>query len=76
MVFAALVGIIIPVALGATPVHPANRGTRWALFYLTSLAGTAAGVTWTFVNETSRHDPEKRAYVSAMMNAFSYIFTA
>ncbi|WRT67554.1 uncharacterized protein IL334_004526 [Kwoniella shivajii] len=71
MVFAALVGVIIPAALGSTPVHPPNRGTRWALF-----SGTAAGVTWTFVNETSRHDPEKRAYVSAMMNAFAYIFTA
>jgi hypothetical protein len=35
---------------------------------LTSLAGTCAGVTWTFVNETSRHDPEKRAYVSAMVS--------
>ncbi|WVW84388.1 hypothetical protein I302_106422 [Kwoniella bestiolae CBS 10118] len=76
MVFAALVGIVIPAALGSTPVHPPNKGTRWALFYLTSLAGTAAGVTWTFVNETSRQDPEKRAYVGAMMNAFAYIFTA
>ncbi|WWD18274.1 hypothetical protein CI109_102724 [Kwoniella shandongensis] len=76
MVFAALVGIIIPAALGATPVHPPNKGTRWALFYLTALSSTAAGVCWTFVNETSRHDPEKRAYVSAMMNAFAYIFTA
>ncbi len=59
---------------------------------LTSLSGTAAGVTWTYVNETSRQDPEKRAYVSAMvrifteseslpdsslqMNAFAYIFSA
>ncbi|WVQ81059.1 hypothetical protein IAT38_003166 [Cryptococcus sp. DSM 104549] len=76
MVFASTVGIIIPAALGATPVHPANRGIRWALFYLTALSGTAAGVTWTYVNETSRNDPEKRAYVGAMMNAFAYIFTA
>ncbi|RSH93614.1 hypothetical protein EHS25_006260 [Saitozyma podzolica] len=76
MAFASFAGIIFPIALAATPVHPANRGTRWALYYLTSLSGTAAGVTWTFVNETSRHDPEKRAYVSAMMNAFAYIFTA
>ncbi|AAW43354.2 pantothenate transporter, putative [Cryptococcus deneoformans JEC21] len=76
MVFAALVGVIIPAALGATPVHPANRGTRWALFYLTALSNTAAGVCWTYVNETSRQDPEKRAYVGAMMNAFAYIFTA
>ncbi|AFR94635.2 pantothenate transporter [Cryptococcus neoformans C23] len=76
MVFASLVGVIIPAALGATPVHPANRGTRWALFYLTALSSTAAGVCWTYVNETSRDDPEKRAYVGAMMNAFSYIFTA
>lgn len=28
------------------------------------------------MNETNRQDPEKRAYVSAMMNAFAYIFTA
>ncbi|WVQ72933.1 hypothetical protein IAR50_002495 [Cryptococcus sp. DSM 104548] len=76
MVFSTLVGIVIPAALGATPVNPANRGTRWALFYLTSLSGVSAGVTWTFVNETSRDDPEKRAYVGAMMNAFAYIFTA
>ncbi|WVQ96900.1 hypothetical protein IAU59_004008 [Kwoniella sp. CBS 9459] len=76
MVFAALVGVIIPAALGSTPVHPENRAIRWALFYLTALSGTAAGVTWTYVNETSRNDPEKRAYVGAMMNAFAYIFTA
>ncbi|TYJ52061.1 hypothetical protein B9479_007338 [Cryptococcus floricola] len=76
MVFSTLVGVIIPAALGATPVHPPNRGTRWALFYLTSLSGVSAGATWTFVNETSRDDPEKRAYVGAMMNAFAYIFTA
>ncbi|WVR06182.1 hypothetical protein IAU60_003212 [Kwoniella sp. DSM 27419] len=76
MAFAAVVGIIIPAALGSTPVHPENKATRWVLFYLTALSSTAAGVTWTFVNETSRNDPEKRAYVSAMMNAFSYIFTA
>ncbi|KIL87754.1 major facilitator superfamily transporter [Fusarium avenaceum] len=43
---------------------------------LTSLAGTAAGLTWTYVNEVNRNDPEKRAYISAMMNAFAYIFTA
>ncbi|KAM0279697.1 hypothetical protein ACHAO9_011572 [Fusarium lateritium] len=43
---------------------------------LTSLAGTAAGLTWTYVNEVNRDDPEKRAYISAMMNAFAYIFTA
>ncbi|KAF0329596.1 major facilitator superfamily transporter [Colletotrichum asianum] len=43
---------------------------------LTALSGTCAGITWTWVNETSRHDPEKRAYTSALMNAFAYIFTA
>jgi len=76
MAFAAVMGIIFSIALGATPVHPPNKGSRWALYYLTALAGTSAGVTWTYVNETSRHDPEKRAYVSAMMNAFAYIFSA
>ncbi|KZO94924.1 MFS general substrate transporter [Calocera viscosa TUFC12733] len=76
MVFAAVMGIIFSIALGATPVHPPDRSSRWALYYLTALAGTSAGVTWTYVNETSRHDPEKRAYVSAMMNAFAYIFSA
>nr|ACZ51514.1 CND06240-like protein [Kwoniella heveanensis] len=32
MVFAALVGVIIPAALGSTPVHPEPRATRWVLF--------------------------------------------
>ncbi|KAJ0385904.1 hypothetical protein COL922a_005497 [Colletotrichum nupharicola] len=68
--------IIFPIALAATPVHPPNIGSRWALYYLTALSGTCAGITWTWVNETSRHDPEKRAYTSALMNAFAYIFTA
>lgn len=36
---------------------------------LTSLGGTAAGITWTWVNEVNRHDQEKRAYVSAMVGA-------
>ncbi|KAH8195425.1 hypothetical protein TruAng_010405 [Truncatella angustata] len=43
---------------------------------LTALGGTSAGITWTWVNEVNRHDPEKRAYISALMNAFAYIFTA
>lgn len=34
---------------------------------LTALSNTAAGVCWTYVNETSRQDPEKRAYVGAMV---------
>ncbi|RVX74129.1 hypothetical protein B0A52_01961 [Exophiala mesophila] len=76
MFFACIMAIIFPTALAATPVHPPNRGSRWALYYLTSLAGTAAGITWTWVNEVNRHDQEKRAYVSALMNAFAYIFTA
>jgi ACS family pantothenate transporter-like MFS transporter len=70
MLFACTMAIIFPIALAATPVHPENRSQRWALYYLTALAGTAASLSWTWVNETSRHDPEKRAYVSALMNAF------
>jgi ACS family pantothenate transporter-like MFS transporter len=70
MLVASIMAIIFPIALAATPVHPSNRGQRWALYYLTSFAGTAAGITWTWVNEVNRHDPEKRAYVSALMNAF------
>ncbi|GJC96406.1 major facilitator superfamily transporter [Colletotrichum higginsianum] len=66
MLFASVMAIIFPIALAATPVHPPNIATRWTLYCL----------TWTWVNETNRHDPEKRAYVSALMNAFAYIFTA
>ncbi|KAK3381877.1 major facilitator superfamily transporter [Podospora didyma] len=76
MLFTCTMAIIFPIALAATPVHPPEIATRWALYYLTALAGTSAGITWTFVNETNRDDPEKRAYISAMMNAFAYIFTA
>ncbi|CAH0002113.1 unnamed protein product [Clonostachys byssicola] len=76
MLFACIMAIIFPTALAATPVHPPNRGTRWAIYYLTSLGSTAAGLSWTWVNEVNRDDPEKRAYISAMMNAFAYIFTA
>ncbi|KAJ0114074.1 major facilitator superfamily transporter [Diaporthe amygdali] len=76
MVFASVMAIIFPIALAATPVHPANIASRWALYYLTALSGTCAGITWTWVNETNRDDPEKRAYTSALMNAFAYIFTA
>ncbi|KAH8892913.1 major facilitator superfamily transporter [Thozetella sp. PMI_491] len=76
MLFASIMAVIFPVALAATPVHPPNIATRWALYYLTALAATSAGITWTFVNEVNRYDPEKRAYISAMMNAFAYIFTA
>jgi ACS family pantothenate transporter-like MFS transporter len=32
MAFASFAGIIFPIALATTPVHPANRGTRWALY--------------------------------------------
>jgi ACS family pantothenate transporter-like MFS transporter len=70
VLFASLMAIIFPIALAATPVHPTVRAQRWVLYYLTSLTGTAAGITWTWVNEVNRHDPEKRAYVSALMNAF------
>ncbi|KAK5055396.1 hypothetical protein LTR84_013146 [Exophiala bonariae] len=76
MLFASVMAIIFPIALAATPVHPHHRASRWVIYYLTSLSGTAAGLTWTWVNEVNRHDPEKRAYVSALMNAFAYIFTA
>ncbi|KAK1961538.1 major facilitator superfamily transporter, partial [Colletotrichum sublineola] len=76
MLFASVMGIIFPIALAATPVHPPSIATRWALYYLTALSGTCAGLSWTWVNETNRHDPEKRAYVSALMNAFACIFTA
>ncbi|KAK8858383.1 hypothetical protein IAR55_002610 [Kwoniella newhampshirensis] len=76
MAFAAIAGIIIDSALGSTPVHPPNKGTRWALFYLASMQMTAAGACWTFVNEANRSDPEKRAYVGAVMNGFSFTFSA
>ncbi|OLN86541.1 Pantothenate transporter liz1-like protein 11 [Colletotrichum chlorophyti] len=76
MVFASVMGVIFPIALAATPVHPPVMATRWALYYLTALSGTCAGITWTWVNEVNRDDPEKRAYISALMNAFAYIFTA
>ncbi|KAG6364162.1 hypothetical protein INS49_005760 [Diaporthe citri] len=76
MVFASVMAIIFPIALAATPVHPANIATRWALYYLTALSGTCAGITWTWVNGTNRDDPEKRAYTSALMNAFAYVFIA
>jgi len=68
MLFASTMAIIFPVALAATPVHPPHIATRWVLYYLTALAGTCAGLSWTFVNETNRQDPEKRAYVSAMVS--------
>lgn len=32
MLFASVMGIIFPISLAATPVHPANRGQRWALY--------------------------------------------
>ncbi|EFX05161.1 major facilitator superfamily transporter [Grosmannia clavigera kw1407] len=73
ILFSCIMAIIFPVALASTPVHPPNKGTRWALY---SLISTGAGITWTYVNGINRHDQEKRAYVSAMMNAFAYIFTA
>ncbi|POS75534.1 major facilitator superfamily transporter [Diaporthe helianthi] len=76
MVFASVMAIIFPTALAATPVHPTNIATRWVLYHLTALSGTCAGITWTWVNETARDDPERRAYTSALMNAFAYIFTA
>lgn len=92
MVFASVMAIIFPIALAATPVHPANIATRWALYCeilpgafttsfdwrnltvlrqsdLTALSGTCAGITWTWVNETNRDDPEKRAYTSALVCA-------
>ncbi|KAB5525550.1 major facilitator superfamily transporter [Coniochaeta sp. 2T2.1] len=80
MMFASVMAIIFPIALAATPVHPEHIASRWALYCkctkhmltppitdLTALAGTAAGLSWTFVNETNRQDPEKRAYVGAMV---------
>ncbi|CAK7223969.1 hypothetical protein SBRCBS47491_005388 [Sporothrix bragantina] len=76
MMFASSMAIVFPIALAATAVHPTHIAQRWVLYYLTALAGTSAAITWTWVNETSREDPEKRAYVSALMNAFAYIFTA
>lgn len=76
MLFCGINAVILPIALAAAPVHPYHRAQRWVLYYLFAFVGCSAGVTWTFVNESSRHDPEKRAYVSAMMNAFAYIFSA
>jgi len=32
MIFASTMAIIFPIALAATPVHPPNKGTRWALY--------------------------------------------
>lgn len=96
MVFASVMAIIFPIALAATPVHPANIATRWALYCkilpnfrswavtwflttflppdLTALSGTCAGITWTWVNETNRDDPEKRAYTSALVRAIQLGF--
>ncbi|WOO79834.1 Pantothenate transporter FEN2 [Vanrija pseudolonga] len=76
MAFTSVMAIIFSISLAATPVHPPHKAQRWLLYYLTPLAGCSAGVTWTAVNETSRGDPEKRAYVSAAMNALAYIFIA
>ncbi|KEF60388.1 uncharacterized protein A1O9_01948 [Exophiala aquamarina CBS 119918] len=76
MLFVSAMAIIFPTALAATPVHPTDRGQRWVLYYLTALTGVAAGITWTWVNEVNRLNPEKRAYVGALMNAFGYIFIA
>ncbi|GME87721.1 unnamed protein product [Ambrosiozyma monospora] len=75
----AVVSIInfpIYLALTLLPVHPANRGGRWALYYLLGLASCKAAQTWTWVNEALLGQPVKRAFVSTMMNAFSYAFLA
>lgn len=48
---------------------------NWQIVDLTSLGGTAAGITWTFVDESSRQDPEKRAYVSAMVSSLSSLLS-
>lgn len=42
---------------------------------LTALSGTSAGITWTYVNEANRNDPEKRAYVSAMVWPLNLFFS-
>ncbi|KAL1406878.1 hypothetical protein Q8F55_006287 [Vanrija albida] len=76
LIGANLLATVFPIALAATPVHPANRGSRWALYYLTALGTCTGGIIWTAVNETSRQDPEKRAYVSALMNAVGTLFSA
>lgn len=89
MAFTGVMAIIFSISLAATPVHPPHKAQRWLLYCactphvshshtadLTPLAGCSAGVTWTAVNESSRGDPEKRAYVSAAMNALAYIFIA
>ncbi|WOO84454.1 Pantothenate transporter FEN2 [Vanrija pseudolonga] len=76
LVGANLLATVFPIALAATPVHPVHKGSRWALYYLTALGTCTGGIIWTAVNETSRHDPEKRAYVSALMNAIGNLFQA
>jgi MFS transporter, ACS family, pantothenate transporter len=88
MLFVSIMAIIFPTALAATPVHPADRGSRWVLYCklsfdsqksnipadllcldLTALTGICAGIVWTWVNEVSRLDPEKRAYIGALVGA-------
>lgn len=66
---------IIAIALAATPVHPTNRDTRWALYYISGIFSIGAQ-SWTWVNEATLGEPSKRAFVGGLMNAFCFGFGA
>lgn len=75
MLFAGCWNMSVAIALAATPVYT-HIGTRWALYYMTSVSGGLSGLILAWANELTGNDSEKRSFVVACCNTFAYVFQA
>jgi len=75
ILFAGVWSIITYSVLAATPVYT-HIARRWTFYYFTGCLGGLAGVIMSWVTELTGHDNEKRAFVIASCNTFSYVIQA
>jgi len=75
MVFAGVWSIITYVVLAATPLYT-HITRRWIFYYFTGCIGGLSGLIMAWVNELNSHDNEKRAFLIASCNMWSYVIQA
>ncbi|KAI0253642.1 MFS general substrate transporter [Lactifluus subvellereus] len=75
ILFAGTWSIITYVVLAATPVYT-HIARRWTFYYFTGCMGGLPGWIMAWVNELNSHDNEKRAFVIASCNMWSYVVQA
>ncbi|OBT60938.1 hypothetical protein VE03_09275 [Pseudogymnoascus sp. 23342-1-I1] len=76
LVLGGVINGVVCILLGATPVFPKNRAFRWFLYYQTGWAQASNSMFWAWTQDLLAGDPGTRAFASAGLNVWAWVFIA